>query len=57
LELGAYETSNLRYGRNQVEPDLYALADDYNDVAAQGYRWAIVDGPFACTAQQEIQQV
>jgi len=26
-----------------------AFADNYSDLAAQGYRWATVDGPYACT--------
>jgi hypothetical protein len=34
-----------------------ALADNYNDLAAQGYRWVIVDGPFACTAEQDVQRI
>ena len=26
-----------------------AFADNYSDLAAQGYLWATVDGPYACT--------
>ena len=34
-----------------------ALADHYKDLAAQGYRWVTVDGPFACTAEQDVQRI
>ena len=33
------------------------LADRYSDLAAQGYRWVTVDGPYACNAVQELQQI
>jgi len=28
-----------------------ALADPYKNLAAQGYRWASVDGPYACRSK------
>ena len=34
-----------------------ALAADYKDLAAQGYRWVIVDGPYACTTESEVQRI
>jgi hypothetical protein len=34
-----------------------ALADNYNDLAAQGYRWVTVDGPYACTTEQDVQRI
>ena len=34
-----------------------ALADRYSDLAAQGYRWVTVDGPYACNAEQELQRI
>ncbi|MGA8657522.1 MAG: hypothetical protein WB586_15350 [Chthoniobacterales bacterium] len=34
-----------------------ALADEYNDLAAQGYRWVTVDGPYACTTEQDVQRI
>jgi hypothetical protein len=34
-----------------------AFADNYSDLAAQGYRWATVDGPYACTTEQDVQRI
>jgi hypothetical protein len=34
-----------------------ALADNYNDLAAQGYRWVTVNGPYACTTEQDVQRI
>jgi hypothetical protein len=34
-----------------------AFADQYSDLAAQGYRWATVDGPYACTTEQDVQRI
>jgi len=34
-----------------------ALADNYNDLAAQGYRWVTVDGPYACTTEQDVERI
>jgi hypothetical protein len=33
------------------------FADKYSDLAAQGYRWATVDGPYACTTEQDLQRI
>jgi hypothetical protein len=34
-----------------------ARADDYQDLAAKGYRWVTVNGPYACTTEQEVRHV
>jgi hypothetical protein len=34
-----------------------ALADHYKDLAAQGYRWVTVNGPYACETEQELQRI
>src|SRR6266481_4091982 len=34
-----------------------ALAADYSDLAAQGYRWITVDGPYACPAKEDVQRI
>jgi len=34
-----------------------ASADNYSDLAALGYRWVIVDGPYACTTEQDVQRI
>jgi hypothetical protein len=34
-----------------------ALAGNYGDLAIQGYRWVVVDGPYACTAEQDVQSI
>ena len=34
-----------------------ALADNYDALAAQGYRWVTVDGPYACTSEQDVQRI
>jgi hypothetical protein len=34
-----------------------AWAQDYRDLAAKGYRWVTVDGPYACPSEQEVRQV
>ena len=32
-------------------------ADQYSDLAAQGYRWVVVNGPYACTTEQDVRQI
>jgi hypothetical protein len=34
-----------------------ALGDSYSDLAAQGYRWVTVDGPYACTTERDVQRM
>ena len=34
-----------------------ALADNYSDLAAQGYRWVTVNGPYACGTGQDVQRL
>lgn len=31
-----------------------ASADKYDDLVAQGYRWSIANGPFACVAKEDV---
>jgi hypothetical protein len=33
------------------------LADNYSLLAAEGYRWVAVNGPYACTSEAEVQQI
>ena len=34
-----------------------ARSDDYSTLAARGYRWVTVNGPYACTAEQDVQRL
>jgi hypothetical protein len=34
-----------------------ASADDYRDLAAKGYRWVTVNGPYACPTEQDVRHV
>src|SRR5260221_12950953 len=34
-----------------------AVGDNYSRSAAQGYRWVTVDGPYACTTEEDIQRM
>ena len=34
-----------------------ALADPYKDLAAQGYRWVSVDGPYACRSKDDLREI
>jgi hypothetical protein len=34
-----------------------ALATDYSALAAQGYRWVIANGPYACSKGQDVERV
>jgi hypothetical protein len=34
-----------------------ALAANYSDLVAQGYRWINVDGPYACPAKADVQLI
>lgn len=34
-----------------------ALAANYNDLVAQGYRWVTVDGPYGCPSKTDLQQI
>jgi hypothetical protein len=40
-----------------VELGSTALADPYKDLAAQGYRWVIVDGPYACPSKDDLREI
>jgi hypothetical protein len=33
------------------------LADNYSTLAAQGYRWVNVSGPYACTSEQDVHRL
>jgi hypothetical protein len=34
-----------------------ACADESSDLAVPGYRWVLVDGPYACSTQQYLEQI
>jgi hypothetical protein len=34
-----------------------ASADPYKDLATQGYRWVIVDGPYACPSKDDLRKI
>ena len=34
-----------------------APADEYEGLAAKGYRWVAVNGPYACTTEQAVQTI
>ena len=34
-----------------------ALADNYSDLTAQGYRWVTVNGPYACGTDQDVRRI
>jgi hypothetical protein len=34
-----------------------ASADPYKNLAAQGYRWASVDGPYACRSKDDLREI
>jgi hypothetical protein len=34
-----------------------AFADKYSRLATQGYRWVAVNGPYACTSEQDLQRI
>ena len=34
-----------------------ASADPYKDLAAQGYRWVIADGPYACPSKDDLREI
>ena len=34
-----------------------ALADPYKELAAQGYRWVIVDGPYASPSKDDLREI
>jgi len=34
-----------------------ASADPYKDLATQGYRWASVDGPYACRSKDDLREI
>jgi hypothetical protein len=33
------------------------LADKYDDLVKQGYRWVATDGPFACASKDVLQRI
>jgi hypothetical protein len=33
------------------------LAVNYSDLAAQGYRWVTVNGPYACPSKEDVQRI
>jgi hypothetical protein len=34
-----------------------ASAEDYEGPAGKGYRWVTVNGPYACTTEQEVRRI
>jgi hypothetical protein len=41
----------------RLSPVCTALADNYSDLAAHGYRWVTVDGPYACASEPDVQRI
>jgi hypothetical protein len=35
----------------------YSHRTPVEDLVAKGYRWVVVNGPYACTSEQEVQQI
>src|ERR1700730_11430678 len=33
------------------------LASSYDELAAKGYRWVTVDGPYGCPSKDDLQQI
>jgi hypothetical protein len=36
---------------------LTASARDYHDLVAEGYRWAKIDGPYACATKEDLVEI
>jgi hypothetical protein len=34
-----------------------ALARDYKDLVAEGYRWVLLDGPYACPTKEDLRRI
>jgi hypothetical protein len=34
-----------------------SVAENYSDLAAQGYRWIAVNGPYACPTKQDLERI
>jgi len=34
-----------------------ARADQYSDLAAQGYRWVTINGPYACGEEEDVHRI
>jgi hypothetical protein len=47
----------LAFAAISVGLTVTALAGNYGDLVAQGYRWVTVDGPYACPAEDEVQRI
>jgi hypothetical protein len=55
--LGAYEISKRITTAVSLSLPFTALGDKYTDLVAQGYRWVAVDGPYACTTEQNLKGI
>ena len=40
-----------------ILPTITALADNYDDLVTQGYRWVTTDGPYACTSKDDVNRI
>jgi hypothetical protein len=47
----------LAFAAISVGLTVTALAANYSDLVAQGYRWVNVDGPYACPAKDDVQRI
>jgi hypothetical protein len=47
----------LAFAAISVGLTVTALAANYSDLVAQGYRWITVDGPYACPAKDDVQRI
>jgi len=34
-----------------------ALARDYQDIVAEGYRWVAIDGPYMCPTEEDLRDI
>jgi len=47
----------LSAGTANIGPGSTTLAANYNDLFAQGYHWATVDGPYTSPARHDLRQI
>jgi hypothetical protein len=57
IDLGAMKLRILALTAVSLGLATQAFADNYSDLAEQGYRWVAVNGPYACTSEKEVRRI
>jgi len=52
-----YESTNTDIASRRPFVNITGFAAPYDDLAAKGYRWVTINGPYACPSKDDLRQI